>query len=71
MILVLISRPLRPWKVGLATVMGASYLVTMAWPFSRDYFELDLPPVEALAAMAVAGVVGSVGIGVSTYLFDE
>nr|NIR41767.1 HAD-IC family P-type ATPase [Actinomycetota bacterium]NIS36843.1 HAD-IC family P-type ATPase [Actinomycetota bacterium]NIT98940.1 HAD-IC family P-type ATPase [Actinomycetota bacterium]NIU22588.1 HAD-IC family P-type ATPase [Actinomycetota bacterium]NIU71333.1 HAD-IC family P-type ATPase [Actinomycetota bacterium] len=70
-ILVLISRPLRPWKIGLAAVMAAFYLVTMAWSFTRDYFELDLPPAGALAAMAVAGLVGSIGIGISTHVFDE
>ena len=43
-ILVLISRPLRAWKLGLATSMAAGYGVTMAWPPLRSFFQLTLPP---------------------------
>ncbi|MYK76325.1 MAG: HAD-IC family P-type ATPase, partial [Acidimicrobiaceae bacterium] len=44
-ILLLISRPLRPWKVGLAAAMAASYGAAMALPFLREFFELDVPPL--------------------------
>ena len=58
-ILVLISRPLRPWKVVLVAAMAASYAVTMAWPLPRRLFQLDLPPAGAwlwvLGAVAVGG----------------
>ena len=59
MILVVISRPLRPWKIGLAAAMAGSYALVMVWPFARDYFELDAPPtwvwIPTIAAVVIAG----------------
>ncbi len=59
-ILVVISRPLRPWKIGLAAAMAAAYMVVMVWPWMRDYFELHAPPLwmwgPTLAAVAIAGI---------------
>ena len=59
-ILVLISRPLRPWKVGLAASGAASYGATMALPLVREFFQLDSPSLGAwlwvLGAVAVGGV---------------
>ena len=59
-ILLLISRPLRPWKVGLAAAMAASYGVAMAWPLLREFFQLDVPSLAAwlwvLGAVAVGGI---------------
>ena len=58
-ILVVISRPLRPWKVGLAGAMGGSYLIVMVWPWARNFFELDIPPawmwIPTIAAIVIAG----------------
>ena len=58
-ILVLISRPLRPWKVGLAASMAAAYGAAMAWPFLGDFFQLDSPSLSGwlwvLGAVAVGG----------------
>ena len=58
-ILVVISRPLRPWKVGLAAAMGGSYLIVMVWPWARNFFELDVPPawmwIPTIAAVMIAG----------------
>ena len=58
-ILVVISRPLRPWKVGLAAAMGGSYLIVMVWPWARNFFELDVPPawmwIPTIAAVVIAG----------------
>ena len=57
-ILLLISRPLRPWKVGLAAAMAASYGAAMAWPFLREFFQLDSPSLAAWL-----WVVGTVAVG--------
>lgn len=58
-ILVVISRPLRPWKIGLAAAMAGSYLLVMVWPWARKFFELDVPPpwmwVPTIAAVVIAG----------------
>ncbi len=59
-ILLLISRPLRGWKVTLATCMAGSYAIAMAVPFGRDFFQLDAPTLSGwilmLSAVAVGGV---------------
>ncbi|MEM9466614.1 MAG: HAD-IC family P-type ATPase [Actinomycetota bacterium] len=68
-ILVLISRPLKPWKIGLALGMAAMYGLVMAIPFGRDYFELDLPTGEAWAGVALAAVVGSIGVWITSHFF--
>ena len=58
-ILVVISRPLRPWKIGLAAAMAGSYMLVMVWPWARKFFELDIPPTwmwgPTIAAVVIAG----------------
>ena len=66
-----ISRPLRPWKVGLAGAMGAWYALTMAWSFPRDYFELVIPPTSAWLTAAVCTAVGGLLVAVLPRLLDR
>jgi cation-transporting ATPase E len=61
-ILVTISRPIRPWKLGLAAAMGLSYIAVMATTAGRDYFELDPPEGSAWAVMAICAAVGSLAV---------
>jgi len=70
-ILVLISQPLRPWKVGLAAAMAALYSLTMIIPSMRDYFELDLPGTTAWFWVGGAGLVGGAAITAITRFFDH
>ena len=60
-ILLLISRPLRPWKVGLAAAMAAAYGAAMALPFLREFFELDVPSLGGWLCVLGAVVVGGTG----------
>ena len=59
-ILVVVSRPLRLWKIGLAAGMGGLYALVIAWDYARDYFELTIPEGDiwtaCLVAVAAAGV---------------
>ncbi|HBU03834.1 MAG TPA: magnesium-transporting ATPase, partial [Acidimicrobiaceae bacterium] len=68
-ILILVSRPLKPWKLGLAAAMGASYALVMAIPFGRTYFELDLPTATAWYGVAAASFIGSIGVWAASRLF--
>jgi cation-transporting ATPase E len=61
-VLVLISRPLRPWHVGLVSAMAASYAVVMAVGPLRDFFALDLPPSWAWFGIVAAVVTGAVAM---------
>ncbi len=60
-ILLLISRPLRPWKVGLAAAMAACYGAAMAVPFLREFFELDAPSLGGWLCVLAAVIVGGTG----------
>ena len=59
-----ISRPLRPWKVGLAAAMGGWYALTMVWSFPRDYFELVIPPTSAWLTAAACTAAGGLLVAV-------
>ncbi len=61
-ILVVTSRPLRPWKIVLAVAMGLLYVVVMAAGGLREYFELDLPPAWLWGPVCAAVVVGGAAI---------
>lgn len=64
-ILVVVSRPLRAWKIGLAAAMAGLYALVLAWDYPRDYFELTIPDgaVWGAAAIAVA-VAGAVVVAI-------
>ena len=69
-ILTLISRPLKPWKVGLALAMAGLYVLTMAIPFGRAFFELDLPRGTAWTAVMAASALGSLAVVATTRIID-
>ncbi len=52
-ILVVISQPLRAWKLGLVAVMAASYTAVMLIGPLQDFFELSPPPTAVWGPMAV------------------
>ena len=71
-ILVLISRPLKPWKIALAAAMAGMYAITITIPFGRRYFELDPPGGDTWGAVIVASLLGSfLVIGVTRLLDRE
>lgn len=57
-VLVVASRPLRPWKVGLAGAMAGLYALVIVVPFLRSFFELVVPNGEMLTLGAAAVAVG-------------
>jgi cation-transporting ATPase E len=61
-ILLTASRPIHPWKVGLAAAMAAGYVGIMALPWTREFFELDLFTGDAWFVAAGAVVVAALGI---------
>ena len=55
-----LSHPIRLWKIGLIVAMAAGYLVTLAIPFLREFFQLDLPNNSwqlILGAIVLGGVI--------------
>ena len=65
-ILMLISRPLRPWKIALVLAMAGLYLIVIALPFARDYFELVLPDGIAWLVVVIAVLTGGAGVGLTS-----
>ena len=61
-VLVVVSRPMELWKVGLAASMAALYVLVMVVPFAREYFELDTPPVDAWIVTIIGSLVAGVGV---------
>lgn len=61
-ILVLISRPLRPWKIGLAAAMAGLYAAVMGWTPLRDYYHLHPPPAVGWWCVAAAVALGGLGV---------
>jgi cation-transporting P-type ATPase E len=70
-VLVMISAPLAPWKVGLAAMMALGYVVTLAVAPLRDFFELDLPPVSGWVICAAATMVGGLVVALLPRLVPE
>ena len=70
-ILVLISRPLRMWKVVLAVSMAASYAVTMTWRPLHDFFQLHVPPLGAWPWVGLAVAVGSAAAWLTVLASDH
>jgi cation-transporting P-type ATPase E len=58
-VLVVISRPLRLWKIGLAAAMAASYVAVLSVPFARDFFELSLPEGDVWTAILLIMAIGA------------
>jgi cation-transporting ATPase E len=57
-ILLVASRPVQLWKVGLAAIMGLGYVTVMLVAFLRDFFELNPPPGWVWGPIAVAVLIG-------------
>lgn len=68
-VLVVVSRPLKPWKILLALAMAALYGAVMASDVGRSFFELDLPPADLwVVSGVVITVVGALIVGWSQLL---
>ena len=70
-ILVLVSLPLKPAKIALPIAMTGVYVLTLFWSFSRDYFQLELPPNPAWLAVAIASTIGAAAVAITTHLLHE
>ncbi len=61
-VLLVVSRPLRPWKIGLVASMTGLYAIVLLWPWPRKYFELNTPDLEHWTAALIAIIVGGAAI---------
>ena len=61
-ILVVVSRPLRPWKLGLAALMALLYALVMGLSFGRSYFHLHPPPGWVWGVIIGGFLLGAVAV---------
>ena len=61
-VLLLVSRPLVPWKVALVASMGGLFVLLMAIPAARQAFRLGIP-LDLLAEALAIGALGAVAVG--------
>jgi len=57
-VLVILSRPLNAWRIGLIAAMVALFIGALEIPWFANYFDLDLP-----SAVVVEAAVGIAAIG--------
>jgi cation-transporting ATPase E len=56
-ILSILARPFNRWRLELVAAMGGMFVVILAVPALRDYFELDLPSFTVtMAALGIAAI---------------
>ena len=60
--LVMVSRPLLPWKIALILSMGVGYSVVIRTEFLRDFFELEHLTWPQLLLVAVISAITGVAI---------
>ena len=67
-ILLTISHPIQPWKLGLVITMAISYVGVIAIEFSREYFEMALPPKSSWLPILICILIGGLSISFMKYL---
>jgi cation-transporting ATPase E len=68
--LVMVSRPVRGWKLALVLVMGGVFAALLAVPAARDFLELQLV-VDVVIAAVVLGVAGAALVVVVGVVVDR
>jgi cation-transporting ATPase E len=63
-VLLLVARPLRPWKVALVAAMGLLFALALVIPPVGQGLELELP-LAMLGQAVVIGAAGALGVGVT------
>jgi hypothetical protein len=61
-ILIVVSRPLRVWKVALAASMGAFYVGVLLIEPLKNYFEFDHPPSSIWLEIILCAAAGAAGV---------
>jgi len=62
--LIINARPLTPWRRALIGTMAGIFLIILAGPWLREFFELELPPlVVLLAGVGIVGLTGGILYG--------
>jgi hypothetical protein len=66
----MVSRPLRPWKLGLVALMGASFAGMVLIERTRDLLAFDLFAEAVVPALAIGGL-GALLVAVTGVVLDR
>jgi cation-transporting P-type ATPase E len=64
-VLAVVARPYTWWKLVLIGVSALAYVVLFTWPFTQDFFALDISDTSATMTALVCGAVGIVLVEVA------
>ena len=67
-VLVVVSRPLRMWKIGLAFAMAGLQACILALPFTRNYFALEWVDGRTWGCITIVVAIATLLIAVIPYL---
>ena len=67
-VLVVVSRPLRIWKIGLAVAMAGLQACIIALPFTRNYFALEWVDGRTWGCIAIVVAIASFLVAALPYL---
>ena len=67
-VLVVVSRPLRLWKIGLAAAMAGLQACIIALPFTRNYFALDWVNGKTWGCIAIVVAIAGLVVAIIPYL---
>jgi cation-transporting ATPase E len=71
-ILAVVSRPIRPWKIGLVAAMAASYAAISVIPPLRNFFELVFTDVTVVWLVAAVGaLVAAVAVALIPHVVER
>jgi cation-transporting ATPase E len=63
-VLLLVARPLVPWKVALIVAMAGGFALAMAVPALRDFFALEIPTRMLIESLVIGGLAAA-AVGVA------
>ena len=69
-VVVLLSRPVRGWKLALVASMGALFAVSLVVPGARDFFSLSLP-LGAFSESLAFGAASAFAVTISSRVITE
>ncbi len=69
-VLLLVARPLQPWKVVLTATMGGLFALVMVVPPWRHLFQLDVPATTSVQSLVI-GAIAAFAVGVTDRLVSR
>jgi cation-transporting ATPase E len=70
-VLAIQARPLEPWKTGLIAAMAGLFVIVLAVPAGRSFYDLQLPDPEIVVEAVALGALASAAVEAIWRLFNH